>query len=205
MNITTDDIEQLAWQKMNGLIPCIVQDSASGRILMQGYMNAEAVASSLNTQKVTFYSRSKNRLWTKGETSGNYLHLHGLTADCDGDSLLATVTAQGPTCHKGTESCWAPARQPAISELSELQRTIQQRQLSADNESYTSQLLSRGVIKCAQKVGEEGVEVALAAVAEDDNALLNESADLLYHLMVTLTTRNLEIHDVCEVLRKRKK
>lgn len=206
MTITQDTVNQLAWDKMDGLLPCIVQDASSGRALMQGYMNREAVAATLGNRQVTFYSRSKQRLWCKGESSGHTLELVELVADCDQDSILALAHPNGPTCHKGTESCWIPTQQPMISELSELQRTINARKSEGnDSQSYTAKLLADGIRRCAQKVGEEGVEVALAAVAQDDKALLNESADLMYHLMVVLSARDLSIDDVCKVLAARKK
>lgn len=206
MQITQTTQADLAWQKMEGLLPCIVQDASSGRLLMQGYMNQQALSATLATGKVTFYSRSKERLWCKGETSGHTLDLVELVADCDKDSILALAKPKGPTCHLGTESCWIPSKQPAISELSELQSTIEARKAEGnDSKSYTAKLINDGIRRCAQKVGEEGVEVALAAVAQDDEALLNESADLMYHLMVVLSARNLSIDDVCDVLRNRRK
>jgi phosphoribosyl-ATP pyrophosphohydrolase/phosphoribosyl-AMP cyclohydrolase len=205
MIIDENNVDQLDWNKMDGLIPCMVQDASSGRLLMQGYMNQESVQETLASDKVTFYSRSKQRLWCKGESSGDVLHLKQLVADCDLDAILALATPQGPTCHLGTESCWVPGEQPAASELVELQRTILARKAEGDaSKSYTAKLLTDGVRRCAQKVGEEGVEVALAAVAQDDDALLNESADLLYHLMVVLAARDLSIDDVVGVLRQRK-
>jgi phosphoribosyl-AMP cyclohydrolase / phosphoribosyl-ATP pyrophosphohydrolase len=208
MKIQADNLQQLAWDKMQGLLPAMVQDASSGRLLMQGYMNREAVEATLNSKQVTFYSRSKSRLWCKGESSGHTLELVDMVADCDQDAILVLAHPQGPTCHLGTESCWQPSAQPRVSELSELQRTIAKRkdELAAGQagKSYTASLLDSGLRRCAQKVGEEGVEVALAAVAQDDDALLNESADLLYHLMVTLAARDLQLDDVCEVLRQRK-
>lgn len=214
MQSPKDLIDRLDWTKMAGLIPCMVQDASSGRLLMQGYMNQAALEATFDSGEITFYSRSKQRLWRKGETSGNTLKLVELAADCDHDALLALAQPQGPTCHLGHESCWLPSQQPLISELSELQRTIESRkndlQQAADNdtvaaESYTASLLASGIRRCAQKVGEEGVEVALAAVAQDDDALLNESADLIYHLMVVLSSRGLSMDDVCQVLAQRKR
>lgn len=209
MIVTNNNIAELAWQKMAGLLPAIVQDSESGRVLMQGYMNEEALATSFSTGAVTFFSRSKQRLWTKGESSGHTLLLQSVTADCDGDSLLIQALPQGPTCHLGNETCWLPATQPVASELIELERTIAARkaELAAGNAgtSYTAKLLADGIRRCAQKVGEEGVEVALAAVAQNDEALLNESADLLYHLLVVLQGRDLTLADVVQVLRERKR
>lgn len=209
MIVTSDNIADLAWEKMQGLLPCMVQDSTSGRLLMQGYMNAEALTETLASGKVTFFSRSKQRLWMKGESSGNELLLESVTADCDNDALLVQARPQGPTCHLGTESCWVPPQQPVASELIELERTIAARKadLAAGNpgKSYTAKLLNDGIRRCAQKVGEEGVEVALAAVAQNDEALLNESADLLYHLLVVLQARDLSLEDVVNVLRERRK
>lgn len=207
MQITQTNLPQLAWEKMAGLLPCIVQDATSGQVLMQGYMDQQAISATLTSGKVTFYSRSKQRVWCKGETSGHTLDVVELVADCDLDSILALAHPNGPTCHQGTQSCWLPDKPPTVSELSELQQTIESRKMalkSNDSDSYTATLLTEGIRRCAQKVGEEGVEVALAAVAQDDDALLNESADLIYHLMVVLTARNLSINDVCNVLRARK-
>ncbi|WP_194755302.1 bifunctional phosphoribosyl-AMP cyclohydrolase/phosphoribosyl-ATP diphosphatase HisIE [Aliidiomarina indica] len=209
MKINPDNLNELAWDKMQGLLPCMVQDFESGRLLMQGYMNEEALQSTLSSGNVTFFSRSKQRLWTKGESSGHTLKLVSLTADCDNDAILALAHPQGPTCHLGNECCWSPEEQPVASELIELERTIAARKaaLAAGDagSSYTAKLLSDGIRRCAQKVGEEGVEVALAAVAQDDDALLNESADLLYHLLVVLQARDLSLTDVVNTLRSRRK
>ncbi|RUO35347.1 bifunctional phosphoribosyl-AMP cyclohydrolase/phosphoribosyl-ATP diphosphatase HisIE [Aliidiomarina sanyensis] len=208
MKITASNLDQLAWEKMDGLLPCMVQDASSGRLLMQGYVNQDALQTTLKSGHVTFFSRSKQRLWTKGESSGNTLSLVSLTADCDRDAVLALAHPHGPTCHLGTESCWVPETQPVASELIELERTIAERKIAlaagTPGKSYTASLLQSGIRRCAQKVGEEGVEVALAAVAQDDDALLNESADLLYHLLVVLQARNLSLSDVVEVLRSRR-
>lgn len=209
MIITNENITELAWQKMDGLLPAMVQDSESGRLLMQGYMNQEALTQTLASGKVTFFSRSKQRLWMKGESSGHELLLTSVTGDCDADALLVQARPQGPACHLGTETCWLPATQPVASELIELERTIAARKadLAAGNpgSSYTAKLLNDGIRRCAQKVGEEGVEVALAAVVQNDEALLNESADLLYHLLVVLQARDLSLADVVQVLRERKR
>ncbi|MCC5855451.1 MAG: bifunctional phosphoribosyl-AMP cyclohydrolase/phosphoribosyl-ATP diphosphatase HisIE [Idiomarina sp.] len=201
-----EQLTALAWDKMDGLLPCIVQDSLTGRVLMQGYMNLEAAQHTLAQGQVTFFSRSKQRLWTKGESSGHVLQLSELSVDCDQDSLLAMAVPHGPTCHLGTESCWQHEQLPAVYELGHLERTIAERKQSgASDTSYTASLLASGIRRCAQKVGEEGVEVALAAVAQDDEALLNESADLLYHLLVVLQARDLSLQDVTDVLRQRRK
>ena len=209
MIITNENIAELAWAKMDGLLPAMVQDSESGRLLMQGYMNQEALAQTLSTGKVTFFSRSKQRLWMKGESSGHELLLDSITGDCDADALLVQARPQGPTCHLGNETCWLPAAQPVASELIELERTIAARKADlaagTPGSSYTAKLLNDGIRRCAQKVGEEGVEVALAAVVQNDEALLNESADLLYHLLVVLQARDLSLADVVAVLRERKR
>ncbi|CUS48577.1 MAG: bifunctional phosphoribosyl-ATP pyrophosphohydrolase / phosphoribosyl-AMP cyclohydrolase HisIE [Idiomarinaceae bacterium HL-53] len=203
---TPADIPALAWEKMSGLIPCIVQDAWSAEVLMQGYMNEAALAQTLQSGAVTFYSRSKERLWTKGETSGHTLQFVSASADCDLDSILVLAKPQGPTCHLGNRTCWEQSEQSLLGELAHLTRTIQARAASQETDkSYTAKLLSEGVRRCSQKVGEEGVEVALAAVAQDDDALLNESADLLYHLLVVLEARNLSLADVTQVLRNRRK
>jgi len=203
--LTATQLSALAWEKMNGLLPCTVQDALTGKVLMLGYMNKAAAEHSVSSGLVTFYSRSKERLWTKGESSGHTLTLVELSADCDQDALLALAIPNGPTCHLGTESCWQTENDPASYELGFLQRTILQRAAEPAAASYTAKLLADGVRRCAQKVGEEGVEVALAAVAQDDQALLNESADLLYHLLVVLAARDLSLADVTAVLKARRK
>ncbi|RUO78756.1 bifunctional phosphoribosyl-AMP cyclohydrolase/phosphoribosyl-ATP diphosphatase [Idiomarina tyrosinivorans] len=202
MQVTLDNYAELAWQKMQQQLPCIVQDSLTGTVLMQGYVTPEAVAETLQSGWVTFFSRSKQRLWTKGEQSGNRLQLVSLHSDCDNDSLLALVEPLGPTCHLGTNSCFAEASAPLLQQL---EQTIVQRQQQASSASYTAKLLQQGINKVAQKVGEEGVEVALAAVAEDRDALLNESADLLFHLLLALRARDCELKDVLAVLAERRR
>nr|WP_198674994.1 bifunctional phosphoribosyl-AMP cyclohydrolase/phosphoribosyl-ATP diphosphatase HisIE [Aliidiomarina taiwanensis] len=201
------NLDTLAWQKMNQLLPCVVQCVSTGHVLMQGYMDRASAEATLASGQVTFFSRSKNRLWRKGETSGNTLDLVELTADCDRDALLALVRPQGPTCHLGSTSCWqtqTPLATAPYTQLATLEQTIAARkQAAAPDTSYTAQLFAEGVQRCAQKVGEEGVEVALAGVVEDDAALLNESADLLYHLLVLLQARNLSLADVSKVLATR--
>lgn len=201
-----ESINNIDWGKVEGLVPCIIQDAKTSEVLMQGFMNEEALAKTLDEQVVTFFSRTKNRLWTKGETSGNTLELVSICADCDKDSLLVLVNPTGPTCHLRTKTCWVDSEVPILSELGILSETIQERAKNANSEqSYTAKLLQDGIRRCAQKVGEEGVEVALAAVAQEDQALLNESADLLYHLLVVLEGRNLSLSDVLQVLRARRK
>lgn len=201
MRIKLDTIDQLAWDKMSGLLPCTVQHALTGEILMQAYMNADAVKASLATGKTTFYSRSKERLWTKGESSKNYLQLEGIYSDCDNDALLVQALPDGPTCHLGNRSCFAEAPKPLLHELDAL---IASRKGADASKSYTASLFTKGLKRVAQKVGEEGVEVALAAATADKDELINESADLLYHLLVALRANELSLDDVLEVLAKRR-
>jgi len=199
------NIDDLAWDKQGGLIPAIVQDAYDGRVLMQGYMNREALKITLESGQVTFWSRSRQQLWTKGETSGHYLDLVDIHPDCDSDCLLIRARQEGPTCHLGLATCFDAEGKvsPELGFLAELERVIAQRDEKRPPGSYTTKLLESGVQRMAQKVGEEGVETALAAVAGSDEDLLNESADLLYHLLVLLHNRKLELGSVVEVLRSR--
>jgi len=203
MRIEANDGETIAaldWDKLGGLLPAVVQDAATHRVLMLGYMDREALEATLASRKVTFFSRSKRRLWTKGETSGNTLELVSIEADCDNDSLLVQARPNGPTCHRGTTSCFAGAPGNFLAELDAL---IAKRHDARPQESYTTQLFDSGIRRIAQKVGEEGVETALAAVVQDDAALLGEAADLIYHLMVLLHARNLALDDAVTHLRER--
>lgn len=197
------DIGRLDFAKGDGLIPAIVQHADTGEVLMLGYMNEQSLQVTYQKSLVTFWSRSKNRLWTKGETSGDTLFLVSVDTDCDRDALLVRARPAGPTCHLGSKSCFGEAPGPAIAFLGELQAIVDERASEDPSQSYTAKLISRGVLKCAQKVGEEGVEVALAGTAEDDEALLNESADLLYHLTVLLKARGLSLGQVAAVLSDR--
>ncbi|WP_017445256.1 bifunctional phosphoribosyl-AMP cyclohydrolase/phosphoribosyl-ATP diphosphatase HisIE [Gayadomonas joobiniege] len=203
MLVTEQNYQSLAWEKGDGLLPLIVQDSMSGKILMQGYANQAALEKTFASQLVTFYSRSKDRLWTKGEESGNHLQLVELSTDCDKDSLIALADPKGPTCHLGTETCWDKDAQPEISFLTDLERLIASRKGADADSSYTARLYAKGVKRISQKVGEEGVEVALAATAGDKEELVNESADLLYHLTVLLQSMDLELKDVIQILKQR--
>lgn len=182
------DVDTLAWDKQGGLLPAIVQDADSLRVLMLGYMSREALAATLTSGTVTFFSRGKQRLWMKGETSGNTLALVSVEADCDADSLLLLARPHGPTCHRGSTSCFQRAPGDAVAELDAV---IAQRKADASEASYTRKLFDAGIARIAQKVGEEGVETALAAVTADDAALQGEAADLVYHLLVLLRARGL--------------
>ena len=195
--------DELDWAKGDGLLPAIVQDAETGRVLMLGYMNAEALEKTRATGHVTFFSRSKQRLWTKGETSGNTLELVETRIDCDRDTLLVQARPHGPTCHTGTATCFGEAVRPPLAFLGELERVIEARRGADPASSYTAKLLDRGVKRCAQKVGEEGVEVALAATAGNRVELVNESADLLYHLLVVLAASEVGLEDVLKVLEDR--
>lgn len=199
------DIDTLAWEKMNFLLPAVVQDAFDGRVLMQGYMNREALEKTLKTKKVTFWSRSRNELWTKGETSGNFLALKQVITDCDNDSLLVMAEPSGPVCHRNTPTCFdcEDMLKPSLEFLSELEAVIAQRDKSRPPGSYTTELLDAGPKRIAQKVGEEAVETGLAAAAGDEEELLNESADLLYHLLVLLRSRDVSLDRVIRTLRER--
>ncbi len=198
---TALDLETLAWEKQDGLLPAIVQDADSHRVLMLGYMSREALRKTLELRQVTFFSRSKQRLWTKGESSGHALSLVSLEVDCDNDTLLVQARPHGPTCHIGTQSCFPSA--PG-SELGDLDALIRRREADRPPGSYTTKLFESGIKRIAQKVGEEGLETALAAVVEDDAALLGEAADLAYHLLVLLRMRGLSLADVERVLAARR-
>jgi len=203
MKITEQNMDQLAWKKQNDLIPAIVQDADSGILLMQAYMNPESLQRTLETKLLTFYSRSRQCLWTKGETSGNSLDCVEIIADCDGDSLKVLAHPAGPVCHKGTMSCWDDAQQPSLTFLMELEAIIGERKSSLPEESYTALLHQRGLKYVAQKVGEEAVETALAAVSGDQQEFLNESADLIYHLFVLINQKGLSLIDLIDVLKSR--
>lgn len=193
-------IAALAWDKQHGLLPAIVQDAGNGRVLMLGYMDKDALAKTLETGLLTFFSRSRQRLWTKGESSGHFLKLVSIEADCDSDTVLVQAHAQGPTCHLGRTSCFAKA--PG-NFLADLDGVVAARERERPTGSYSTRLFESGIRRIAQKVGEEGVETALAAVVEDDASLLGESADLLYHLAVLLRARGLSLSDAVAVLEQR--
>ena len=199
-----EQISQLSWPESQ-LLPAIVQHAISGKVLMQGYMNPQALEHTLQSGQVTFFSRSKQRLWTKGESSGNTLQLVSIASDCDSDSILVLAKPQGPTCHVGTETCWHDnsANSPQLSFLYDLEQVIQSREGADPASSYTASLFAKGVKRIAQKVGEEGVESALAAMAGDKEELANEAADLIFHLLVLLRSQQLELNDVIKVLQQR--
>lgn len=197
-------LAQLDWQKVDNLMPVIIQNAISGDVLMLGYMDKAALEMTLNSGKVTFYSRTKQRLWTKGETSGNFLKLVDIYPDCDNDTLLILAHPIGPTCHNGTESCFAPAKS-RWGFLYELENLLRERKSASPDSSYTAQLYASGTKRIAQKVGEEGVETALAAIVNDREELKNEASDLLYHLMVLLQDQSLSLSDVIDCLQKRHK
>lgn len=205
MIITTENIAQVAWAKMDNLVPAIVQDAVTGKVLMQGFMDEAALSHTLANGHVTFFSRSKQRLWTKGETSGNTLNLVQVESDCDSDSLLVLAHPNGPTCHTGAEACWFDNSQSDYTFIADLEKLIAARKGADPESSYTAHLYSRGIKRIAQKVGEEGVETALAATVADLDELKNESADLLYHLLVLLQASDLSMKDVVSVLRERHK
>ncbi|WP_435131976.1 bifunctional phosphoribosyl-AMP cyclohydrolase/phosphoribosyl-ATP diphosphatase HisIE [Formosa sp. A9] len=190
----------------DGLVPAIIQDASTKNVLMLGYMNAEAYQKTKDTKLVTFFSRTKNRLWTKGEESGNVLHLVDIKLDCDNDTLLITVHPKGPTCHTGTDTCWAETNATNYGFISHLEEVIEDRRLNfKPNESYVSSLFAKGINKIAQKVGEEAVEVVIEAKDNDDNLFLNESADLLFHYLMLLQAKGFKINDVVNILKEREK
>lgn len=199
----TDLLDKIDFDKGNGLVPAIVQDADTLQVLMLGYMSSESVSKTLETEKVTFYSRSRKKLWTKGETSGNTLNLVSMTVDCDKDTVLVMARPVGPTCHEGTVSCFGIDGASGVGFLGHLDTVVKGRIGASPEESYTAKLLSGPLRRAAQKVGEEGVETALAAVAESDEALLGESADLLYHLIVLLRAKGLSLNDAIAVLQSR--
>ncbi|HCE1967624.1 bifunctional phosphoribosyl-AMP cyclohydrolase/phosphoribosyl-ATP diphosphatase HisIE [Vibrio parahaemolyticus] len=199
--------ERINWEKVDGLVPAIVQDFQSSQVLMMGYMNQDALAKTSETGQVTFFSRTKERLWTKGETSGNVLQLVNISLDCDNDTLLVRVNPIGPTCHTGTTTCWDGDAQEESQMvwLHQLEQLLAARKSADPDSSYTASLYARGTKRISQKVGEEGVEVALAATSGDKAELVCESADLIYHLLVLLQDQGLSMNDVVNKLKERHK
>ena len=190
----------------NGLIPAIIQDSETKSVLMLGYMNAESYQKTLDTQKVTFFSRSKQRLWTKGEESGNFLNLIDIKNDCDSDTLLIQVRPDGPTCHTGSDTCWQESNNEEYGFISKLEETINARRENSDSDkSYVASLFEKGINKIAQKVGEEAIEVVIEAKDNNDELFLDESADLLFHYLILLQAKGFRLNDVVAVLKDRQK
>jgi phosphoribosyl-ATP pyrophosphohydrolase/phosphoribosyl-AMP cyclohydrolase len=197
----------LDWEKMQGLVPAIVQDADSGAVLMMGYMNREALAATQTTGRVTFWSRSKGRLWTKGETSGHFLEVRSISADCDQDALLILAQPTGPACHLGTATCWGKDAPQSLAQnfafLAKLEQIVAQRIAVRPEGSYTVKLLDAGLTRIAQKVGEEGLELALAAVAQTDREIVGEAADLLFHTVLLLKAKGLSLAPVVAELESR--
>ena len=187
----------------NGLVPAIVQDAQTKTVLMLGYMNKEALTKTQKTKKVTFFSRSKNRLWTKGEESGHFLTLVSVMADCDQDTLLIIANPLGPTCHKGTDTCWGETNKPNYGFISALEALIADRKKNPSEKSYVTSLFAKGINKIAQKVGEEAVETVIEAKDSNDDLFLNEGADLLFHWLILLQAKGYSLQDVVEILEQR--
>jgi len=204
--VTPDTAATLDWSKGDGLLPAIVQHARSGRVLMLGYMNAESLRLTLESGRVVFYSRSRQALWTKGETSGHWLGVVDVSTDCDRDTVLVLADPIGPTCHLGTESCFdgaAPSDAQRLAFLPLLEQIIANRMAEQPDGSYTARLIASGPGRIAQKVGEEGLETALAAVSRENPDIVSEAADLVFHLLVLLKSRNLSLEDVAAELRAR--
>lgn len=200
MNTTID------FAKLNGLVPAVIQDNTTSKVLMLGFMNEEALAKTESTGQVTFFSRTKNRLWTKGEESGNFLNVVSIASDCDNDTLLIKVNPVGPVCHTGADTCWNEKNEESdVMFLKYLQDFIDKRKAEMPEGSYTTSLFERGTRKITQKVGEEAVETIIGAMANDDENFLYEGADLLYHLIVLLTHKGYRIEDLARELKKRHK
>jgi phosphoribosyl-ATP pyrophosphohydrolase/phosphoribosyl-AMP cyclohydrolase len=198
-----DDLDALSWAKMDGLLPAVVQDADTGQVLMLGYMDRAALEATLESGFATFFSRSRGRLWQKGETSGNRLAVRAVLADCDDDALLVRAVPEGPTCHLGTTSCFGAGDADGVGSLARLARIVHDRAQADPTESYTARLLADGLQRIAQKVGEEGVEVALAGVGRDAAGCAEETADLLYHLIVLMEAKGFGWDDVARVLAER--
>ena len=191
-------------KSQDGLVPAIIQDAITSKVLMLGYMNNEAYTKTVEIGKVTFFSRTKNRLWTKGEESGNFLNVISIKNDCDQDSLLIKVNPVGPTCHKGTDTCWEETNEQSFGFLSELENVIKSRRENADSKSsYVASLFEKGINKIAQKVGEEAVEIVIESKDNNDELFLNEGADLLFHYLILLQAKGYALNDVVKVLEGR--
>lgn len=199
-------INTLNFEKLHGLVPAVVQDASTSQVLMVGFMNREAVEKTLQSQRVIFWSRTRNRLWEKGETSGNTLSVVSVAVDCDGDALLICADPKGPVCHTGSFTCFGEDQRPAgFSIIRQLEAIIRERSSTLPESSYTASLLRKGTARIAQKVGEEAVETVVAAMQKDRDAVKEEAADLLYHLLVLLNDQGISVEDVSGVLKKRMK
>ena len=196
---------KIDFNKSDGLVPAIIQDIDTKNVLMLAYMNQEAYNKTIEKKKVTFFSRSKNRLWTKGEESGNFLNLVDIKVDCDNDTLLVSVRPQGPACHIGKDTCWNEENKSTFGFLSELEKIIADRKNNPSDKSYTSSLFQKGINKIAQKVGEEAVELVIEAKDNHKDLFLNEAADLIFHFLVLLREKGFELDNVVEILRERHK
>jgi phosphoribosyl-ATP pyrophosphohydrolase/phosphoribosyl-AMP cyclohydrolase len=199
------NIMNIDFNKMNHLVPAIVQDALSGKVLMQGFMNEEALAKTQESGMVTFFSRSKNRLWTKGETSGNFMELVSMAVDCDGDSILIKANPRGPVCHTGADTCFFEENASKTGFIDQLRAIIKDRKNNPNDTSYTASLFAKGINKIAQKVGEEAVEIVIEAKDDNKALFLGEAADLLFHYLVLLEAKNYELDEVMEVLMERHK
>jgi len=196
---------RIDFNKLNGIVPAVIQDQNSNKVLMVGFMNEEALEKTRQEGKVTFYSRTKQRLWTKGETSGNFLYVKEVLEDCDQDTVLIKALPEGPVCHTGADTCFFESNQKSVQFLSYLQDLIDKRKQEMPEKSYTTKLFKKGINKIAQKVGEEAVELVIEAKDQNDDLLLNEAADMMYHTIVLLTEKGLRIEDVVKVLEERHK
>ncbi len=196
---------KIDFEKQNGLIPAIIQDNKTQKVLMLGYMNEESYKKTVKTGKVCFYSRSRKTLWTKGETSGNYLYVKGVKVDCDNDTLLIKASPVGPVCHTGSDTCWDEKNSGNIQFLQELEQVIEDRKTSTAEKSYTKSLFDKGINKIAQKVGEEAVELVIEAKDNNDELFVNEAADLMFHYLILLNKKGFELADIVKVLEDRHK
>lgn len=194
---------EINFKKGKGLVPAIIQDDQTNKVLMLGYMNEETYQKTIETKLVTFYSRSRNEVWTKGETSGNYLHLVSITEDCDGDTLLVRVIPDGPACHTGDDTCFGEENPNFSNFLQELEKIIADRRQNPNSSSYTNKLFEKGTAKIAQKVGEEATEVVIEAMRKDQELLKEEISDLIYHLLVLMNDQGLSLDDINLVLKNR--
>lgn len=198
-----ESIDQVDFDKEGGLVPAVIQDAQTSKVLMLGYMNEEALGQTLESKKVTFFSRSKQRLWTKGESSKNFLNLVSISLDCDNDSLLVKVNPEGPTCHTGDDTCWGESNETGASFLDYLGEVIKDRKSLPLEDSYTARMFQKGINKLAQKVGEEAVELVIEAKDDNDELFKNEAADLIFHYLMLLEAKEFSISDIVQVLKER--